>query len=636
LFIFRKYLMNLTVARHAPLAIKPLTVAIATAAAFPCYTFAQTHQDKMLAPVVVTATRSAQPARDVITDNIIITSEEIAQSGLTSLPELLQRKRGMEITRNGGPGTNSSVFIRGANNNQSIVLIDGVRTGSSTVGGATWQAIPLSQIDRIEIVYGPMSTLYGADAVGGVVQIFTKRGDGAPRLTASAGAGTYSTRSLEAGISGATDGERRFSYSLGAAHEKSEGFSATKPGSPASLYNPDRDGYQKDSVTGRFTFDIAKGHEVGFTFLNSHLRAQFDNGATAFDARNISKLGSYGLHVKNQFLPHWTSRVQLARSTDELDSLTNSGTSRIDTTQHHLSWQNDVTIGSDVLQLLLERREEKVDSTTTAVARTRDTNSAAVSYLIKRGAHLGNVGIRNDRSSQFGTHTTGSAGYGYRITEALRASASVGTSYRAPTFNELYFPQFGSASIRPEEGKNAEIGVHYDNSKTQLSAVYYRSRIDNLIINLRPCPLGAAAFPFGCASNVNKAELSGLTLGGSTRLGSFTVRGSLDVQEPRDKTIDKILPRRARQHGTLALEYDAGAFKGGAETVFSGKRFDNTPNTVRLGGYGLLNLYGSYDFARNWSVFGRWNNVLDKEYELARNYATPGSNVFVGVRYGFN
>jgi vitamin B12 transporter len=628
--------MTFTVSRHVTSTIKPLTAAIAIAAAFPLFTFAQSSQDTVLAPVVVTATRSVQAARDVITDNIVITSEEIAQSGLTSLPDLLQRKRGIEITRNGGPGTNSSVFIRGTSNNQSIVLIDGVRTGSSTTGGATWQAIPLSQIDRIEIVYGPMSTLYGPDAVGGVIQIFTKAGEGTPRLTASAGAGSYATRSLEAGVSGATGGEHRFSYAINAAHERADGFSATKPGSPAFLFNPDKDGYEKSSASGRFTLDIAKGHEVGLTFLNSRLDSQFDNGRSAFDARNVSKLGSYALHSKNRFLPNWTSRVQLARSVDKLDSLTATRISTINTTQDHFNWQNDLSIGSDVLQLLLERREEKVDSTTAAVARTRDTNSVAASYLLKRGSHLANLGVRNDRSSQFGSQATGSIGYGYRITQALRASASVGTSFRAPTFNELYFPQFGSPSIQPEEGKNAEIGLHYDGKDTQFSVVYFRNRITNLIANTRPCPAGVAGYPFGCASNVNEALLTGLSLGGSTKLGNFIARGSLDIQDPRDETTDKLLVRRARQHGTLALEYNAGAIKAGAETVFSGKRFDNATNTVRLSGYGLVNLYGSYDFARNWSVFGRWNNVFDKEYELARNYATPGSNMFVGVRYGFN
>jgi vitamin B12 transporter len=216
----------------------------------------------------------------------------------------------------------------------------------------------------------------------------------------------------------------------------------------------------------------------------------------------------------------------------------------------------------------------------------------------------------------------------------LRANVSMGTSFRAPTFNELYFPRFGVPTNKPEEGKNAEAGLYYDDGKSQLNAVFYHNRITNLIVNTVPCPIMPAAYPFGCAYNVNKALLTGITLGASTRLGDFVVRGSLDLQDPRDETTNKRLARRAKQHGSLALEYGPGAIKAGVETVFSGKRFDTAANTTVLGGYTLLNLYASYDFARDWSLFARWNNVFDKNYELARTYTTAGSNLFVGVRYG--
>lgn len=623
--------MTSNLSRPLQAALTPLACAVAAAFCFP--SFAQTAKDKSLEPVVVTATRSPQEARDVLTDNIVITAEEIARSGQNSLVDLLQKQRGIEISRTGGPGTASSVFMRGTSNNQTVVLIDGVRTSSSTSGGATWAGIPLSQIERIEVVYGPMSTLYGADAMGGVVQIFTKKGNGAPRVTASAGAGSYATRSLEAGVSGASEGEHRFTYAISAAHEKSDGFSSTKPGNFS--YNPDKDGYQKDSASGQFSLDLAKGHELGFTFLHSRNESQFDSGASAYDARGIGKLGSYALYSKNQILPNWTSRVQLSQSTDKADSLTSTSVSTFNTTQNNLSWQNDLSLGTDLLQLLVERREEKTESTTTAVSGKRSTNSIGLTYLLKRDAHLANIGIRNDRNSVYGSTTTGSLGYGYRITQALRANASAGTSFRAPTFNELYFPQFGLASNQPEKGRNAEIGLYYDDGKSQLTAVYFRNRFTDLLVNTNPCPgQSVANFPFGCAYNVNQALLTGLSLGGNTKLGDFTVRGSLDFQDPRDETADKMLVRRAKQHGSLALEYSAGAITAGAESEFSAKRFENTANTITIGGYGLFNLYASYALSKDWSLFGRWNNVFDKNYELAKNYATPGSNVFIGVRYG--
>ncbi len=634
--------MTSTLTRHAHVAIKPCAILIAVTAVFPSFALAQAHPDQMLAPVVVTATRSPQAATDVLADNILITSEEIAQSGQNSLVDLLQRQRGIEIARNGGPGTNSSVFARGTNNNQTLVLIDGVRTGSSTSGGATWAAIPLSQIDHIEIVYGPLSSLYGADAVGGVVQIFTKKGDGAPHFTTSAGYGSYATRSLQAGVSGSTSDQNRFRYALNIAKEDSGGFSATNPGNFS--FNPDKDGYKKSSASGQFSLDIAKGHEAGFNFLQSRIDSQFDNGPASFDARNESKLGSYSLYSKNRFLPQWTSLLQLSQSTDKLDSITSAalpaGTSTFNTKQIDLTWQNDIALGADVLQLLAERRKEEVDSTRPELARDRTTDSFAASYQFKRDAHLANVSVRNDRNSQFGSATTGSLAYGYRMTKALRVNASAGTSFRAPTFNELYYKFsntnfYGIETNRPEHGKNAEIGLYYDDGKSQLSAVYYRNAVRDMLVYANPCPVSPATHTFGCAYNVNKALLTGVSLGAKTTQGNLTVRGTLDLQDPRDETADKLFARRARQHGTVAVEYAAGAIRSGAEMVFSGKRFDDSSNTIVLGGYSLLNLYGSYDFARDWSLFARWDNVMNKDYELARNYATAGSSVFVGVRYGF-
>lgn len=612
---------------RAPTAFRPVLLATAVAS----LSAPALAQEQALSPVVVTATRSAQAARDVLPDSVVITAEEIARSGQTTLADLLQRRRGVEISRNGGPGTQTSVFLRGSENKQNVVLVDGVRTGSSTSGGASWAAIPLSQIDRIEIVYGPLSTLYGSDAVGGVVQIFTKKGDGAPKPTVSAGFGSYDTKTLEAGVSGSAN---TFRYAISAGHEESKGFSATKPG--LSSYNPDDDGYQRDSVSGNFSLELAKGHELGLRFLHSKLDAEVDLfGTPSFNARGVTRLESYAVYSKNRFLPNWTSQFQVARSKDKSDSIASSGTTVFNTTQDLFSWQNDIALGTDVLQLLAERREERIDSTTRYTATERTTNSVAASYLLKRGPHLASVGARHDDISGYGSKATGSIGYGYRINSALRANASFGTSFRAPTFNELYFPGFGLASNKPEKGRNAEAGLYYEGGATHLSAVYYRNRVTDLIVTLTPCPNPAPQFAFGCAYNVNEATLSGLTLGGDTRFGNFLLRGTLDLQDPRDETTGKKLPRRARHHGTVAVEYDSGAIHAGVETVFSGKRYDTAANTAVLGGYGLLNLYASYDVAPNWSVFGRWNNVLDKDYELARNYATAGSNVFVGVRYGF-
>jgi vitamin B12 transporter len=619
--------MTSPISRPAQITSKPLAIAIAVSAVFSSPVLAQANQDHALAPVVVTAARTPQIAKEVLSDNIVITSEEIAKSGQRSLPDLLQGQRGIEITRNGGPGSNSSVFLRGTNSNQNVVLVDGVRVGSSTTGAANWSAIPLSQIDRIEIVYGPLSGLYGADAVGGVIQIFTKQGEGAPAPTVSVGAGSYGTRSADAGISGSSGG---FRYALRAGHEEADGFSAKKPG--VSRYNPDNDGYKNDSASGQVSLQLAKGHEVGFTFLNSRLDSQYDDRPSANDHLE-QKIATYAVYAKNQLLPNWSSHVQLAQSQDESTSF-GSMPSYFDTTQKHISWQNSFTVRTtDVFQLTAEQRKEEVNTSTVALNRERTTNSFGAAYQLRQGAHLAAVSVRNDDISQVGSQSTGSVSYGYRVTNALRANASYGTSFRAPTFNELYFPGYGVASNKPEKGKNAEVGLHYDNGTTQYNAVYYRNRVTDLIVSTSVCPVNPAAFPFGCAYNVNEALLEGVSLGASTNLGNFTLRSSLDLQDPKDVTSNRQLARRAKKHGTLGVDYHAGAINTGAEVVLSGPRFDDTANQNRLSGYGLLNLHASYDFAKNWALFARWNNVLNKDYELAKGYNTAGSNVFVGARY---
>lgn len=609
--------------------IKPLAISFAVAAAFPSFSaFAEPAQN-----VVVTAGRQAQVAKDVLADNVVIGADEIATSGAVSVVDLLQKQRGIEIARNGGPGTTASVFMRGGSNAQSVVFIDGVRVGSSTNGGATWSAIPLSQIERIEIVYGPLSSLYGADAMGGVVQIFTKKGSREITPAASVGVGSYGLRKAEASISGAT--VSNFSFALSAGHETADGFSATKPAAGPYSYNADKDGYTLDSVSGRLGWEINKGIDVGLNFLQSRLDAQFDSGPN-YDARSEQKLETVAVFAKAKLTSNWLSALQLAKAKDHSYNDSSSdpvyGKYRTDTTQTSINWQNDIVIGKDVLLLIAERRIEDVDGSTPAMNRSRSTNSYAASYVLKRDAHLASVSARYDDSTQYGGHTTGSLAYGYRLSDALRLNASYGTSFRAPTFNDLYYPGYSNPDNKPETAKNAEAGVFFDDNVNQLSAVYYQNKATDLLVYASPCPVTTIK---SCTYNVNKATMSGFTLGGSTKFANLTLRGSLDLQDPVDDMTGKRLARRAKQHASLTAEYAMNKLKLGIEGIFSGERFDDAANKKPLSGYGLLNLYATYDVAANWTLLGRFNNALNKDYETAKNYAMAGSNVFVGLSYGY-
>ncbi|MBV7539425.1 TonB-dependent receptor [Duganella sp. sic0402] len=609
-----------------PAALTSLAMAMAA-----CYAHAEPADT-----VVVTATRTAQPLANVISDTITIDAEQIAQSGAGSIVDLLQRQRGIEIARNGGAGTSSSVYIRGANSNQNIVLVDGVRIGSSTTGAANWSAIPLTAIDHIEVVYGPLSSLYGADAIGGVIQIFTKKGKGAPAVTAFAGYGSDKTREADATLSGATGGEHSFSYAISAGKEKSDGFSATRPGS--SSYNKDDDGYDKENVSGQFSLQLAPGYEAGALFLHSKLDSQYDGGASAYDVRSKAELQTAAVYGKAKFVSNVDTLLQYAQTEDKgqnWSSAAASGYSRIDTKQTTITLQNDIRIGEDIVQVLYDHRKEEVSTNGAAVMnRDRTTNSWAASYNARRGANLLNASIRRD-NSVYGSKNTGSIGYGYDINSQLRATASYGTSFRAPTYNELYYPSYGNPGNKPEEGKNAEIGLRWDDGVNALSASYYHNRLTDLLVNTTPCPFGTIGYSFGCAYNVNKATLEGLTISGATKIAGINLSASIDLQDPKDDTTGKRLARRSKKHGNLAADYTFRALKFGAELDLSGDRYDDAANKNRLGGYGLVNLYATYAFSKDWSALVRWNNVGDKQYDLARFYATPGSNVFAGIRYGY-
>ncbi len=584
-------------------------------------------------PVLVTASRFAQAPADVLADNSVITADEIRQSGAIDLVDLLQQKRGMEIVTTGGAGTTASVFLRGSSSEQTVVLVDGVRVGSSTLGGATWENIPLSQIDHVEIVYGPLSSMYGADAVGGVVQIFTKKGDGAFHPYVGVGFGSYDTRTLDAAISGSGGDQNRLHYSLSVGRDESKGFSATKPDVPFGLYDPDKDGFNKESASGQFSFDLAKGHEIGVAFVQSENKAQFDDGPD-YNDYTFERLNTVRIFANDQFTPSWNSRLQLSQSMDyalstngpDWEAYGETQANRFQTTQTNFSWQNDIQFASNVLQLLAERREEKVDSDTLGLQGERDTNSFAAAYQWKLDNQLAVLSLRDDDSNQYGSQTTGSFAYGYRLAPTWRINASYGTSFRAPTFNELYYPNYGSLDVKPEHGRNAEIGTVYDDGTSHFNASVYHNRVTDLIVYDSICY---------CAKNVDDALLEGLTLGGSTRFGNFTARASADFQDPHDQTTHTLLARRAKQHASLGLDYRQGNYVVGVDSVISGKRYDDSANTQVMGGYSVWNLHASVDLGSDLSMVARWNNVLNKDYELAYGYNTPGSNFYLGLRYSF-
>ena len=584
-----------------------------------------------LEDVVVTATRTPQPREAVIADVTVIDTVEIERGGQTTLIELLQQQPGVEADNNGGPGKPSSIFMRGSNANHVVVLIDGMRMSAATLGTTTFENLPLNQIDRIEILRGPATSLYGQDAIGGVIQIFTKKGTDKTKFYASVGFGTYDTQIAEAGVRGKVN-DTRFALNVSASDTNS--FSAIRSGA-ANV--KDDDGYRNLAISGNVSQTLAEGHEMGLQFINSEGHNRFDNSGNLTDFSSKSRLTqqSVALFSHNQLNSFWLSKLRVglsqdkSRSWDEINVFNPFNPSRFDTEQTQINWQNDFQLPVGTLTLLYDRLEDDVATTADFPETNRTNEGYAASYFANFGVHTLHLSLREDHNSQFGGNLTGGIGYGYSLNQYWRVTSSYGSAFKAPTFNELYFPFFGNPDLEPEKSDNLEASLRYQDGARYFSATVYDNHVRNLI-----------AFDLNTflANNINKAQLKGLTLSAGDRWGNFSAQASVDIQSPRDVETDNLLPRRANRIGKLIIAYDYQDWRLGAELLASSKRYNDLNNTDVLDGYGLINFTGSYKINQDWRVQARLNNVFDKQYALARDfnaldYNTPGANLFVNIRY---
>lgn len=590
--------------------------------------FAEEVQTFDMGEIVVTATRTPKPVRELLNDISVITAEDIARSGQTTLPELLRTLPGIEFSSNGGPGTTSSLYIRGTNANHALVLLDGLRLNAATTGSAALENIPLAQIERIEVLRGPGSHLYGSEAIGGVVQIFTRSGAATPSFHVGAGVGSHKGYKAQAGGNGKLGD---INFNLEVAHESTDSFSAI--GNPASpYYNADTDPYRNTSVSGKLGYTLAPGHELSLSAFQSMGAAHYDAYPKSFDSRDRQTLSAYALQSRDRFRPGWESLLRIGTSADDLRTATTTGGwSQIRTDQNQALWQNDITTRVGLLTLGTERVEQRVTSDTAYALKQRTIQSYFAGYQGHFDAHSVQLNLRDDRNSQFGSHVTTSAAYGYQFTPAWRASGSIGTAFRAPSFNDLYWPASsygaGNPNLKPEESLNREAALHFDQGAHHASVTWFDNRIANLINWSQTSP------GFYQPSNVNRARITGTTFAYSGRFADYTVRASATFQNPLDRDTRLLLNRRARRTATAGVERQAGNWSFGGDVVASSLRYDDTANTKRLGGYAVLNLNAAYRYSRELSFVARLNNALDKQYELAQYYNTPDRNVFVGFDY---
>ena len=570
----------------------------------------------------MTATRVAQPVSDLVADVTIIDSETIQRSGAVSVADVLSRVPGIEISLTGGSGASTSVFVRGAESRFTAVYIDGVRIDSQSTGGATWNAIPLAQIDRIEVLRGPASAVYGSDALGGVIQLFTKRGESGVAPFVGAGIGTYGTRKLNAGVSGASGG---FDYSLGFADERSKGFNSLL----VAGANTDNDGYRSQSGNARLGLQILPGQRLQVTALASEMNAQYDDefGSPTTDDHALSKLRSLSLNWSAKWSDTYSTQLAVTDSRDEY--AISPSIYSAETRLRGYLFQNEFHAGAHRATVALERKEDHLVSVPIDSGRFED--ALALGYGWQQHAHTLQLNVRHDQDSEFGGHKTGSAAYGYAFTPQWRATISGGTAFRAPTLYQR-FSEYGAANLQPEISHNAEIGLRYAAGADTLRLVAYRNKFSNLISFVGS---GTCASSYGCYVNTARAQNQGVTLSGGTRLGRVNLQASADLQNPRNLDSGQQLARRARRHGTLGADTTLAGWTVGSSLQFSGKRFDYDylGNATVLGGYTLVGLNASTQLAPEWTLLARVDNLANKTYQTANTYARAGRSFYVGMSW---
>ena len=588
--------------------------------------------------VLVTGAREPLQRHALAADVVSIDAETIRASAADSVEDLLRREAGLQISRNGGPGKAASVFIRGANGGNTLVLVDGVRVGSATLGLPEFETISLASVDHIEVLRGPASSLYGADGSGGVVQIFTRRGSSVPQASARLALGGYGARegSLQASHRhGALD------IAVGLSHERAEGVSALRPGDQYGNYNPDRDGFSRTTAQTQLGLALAPGQRIGLTALNSRVNSQYDASeypAPTYaqdntpDFRNRQRSQVLALEHRADWSAAWASTLRLSGQ----DSDSRSGGHQIDrfrTQRQQLdaqaTWR---AMPGQQLTLALEVMHDQALADAFGGELSRRNQALVLAYAGTLAGASVQVDVRHDRNSAFGAVNTGRIGASWPLVAGWRVRTLAGSSFRAPSYNDLYYPGYGVATLRPESSHSLEAGMDGRLGPVDLSATVFRNRARDLI-NYEPnrafCP-GGAAYDYGCAANVGRARLQGANLGASLKQGAWNLRAGLDFLDAKDSATGQRLPRRAAHQQSLSLGYNGGAWGLGAELINTGARPDSG---IQLPAQTLLDLKAHWQFAPQWTLEAKLHNAGNVDVVPARDYQGLGRQAWLGLRW---
>jgi vitamin B12 transporter len=581
-----------------------------------CAVFAAQAQTN-LDPVVVTASRIAQPLSEAIPATTVLSAEQIRASGAPDLATLLARQAGLEISQQGGTGTQASVFMRGSESRMTLVLVDGVPINTLNFSQASIAQISLAGIERIEIVRGNVSALYGAQATGGVIQIFTATGREGFAASAALAAGSRGTREAVAQLSGGAQG---FTYSATANTQRTKGFSALDPAKVPGT-NPDADGSDSTTLGASLGYAFNPQHSVTLSHRHTRGDVQYDSEFGPPDQADESRqaLTTTVLTSRNK-LGALQSDLRLAVTRDGLDARITAFRYQVVSRAALVGWQNDYTVAAgQVLSANLERTRQKIKSDTAYDQDSRTLTSYALGYRGDVGAHGWQLNLRRDDYSDFGSANTYYAGYGLKFAQQWRASVAASSAFNAPTFNDLYFPGFSNPALKPETARAKELALQWQAGGQRVRVAAFENRYRDLI---------GFDSSFNIV-NINRAKNRGVELIAETTLAGVDLRASVTSQNPRDEAQDKPLLRRAKKLGAVTASYNQGAWTASSTLRLVGARPDRGNRT--LAGYGTLDASVAYALYSQLSLTLRAQNLANRTWQDAFGYNNTPRTVIAGI-----
>ncbi|WP_329955479.1 TonB-dependent receptor domain-containing protein [Dyella choica] len=615
-------------------------------AAQAAYAQSTAEQNGTLEPVIVTATRTAVTANETLSSVSVITREDIERLQPVSIADLLTGLPGVSIGQAGGVGAQTSLYLRGSNATHVLVLIDGVRIGSVSIGLPALEQIPMQAIDRIELVRGPRASLYGSDAIGGVLQVFTKHGqaDGGISPSVSVTGGSHGYVSGQAGVSGG-DAHLWYNASLGGTYTggiPNCRMGAAELGVACYVDDPRNDTYRNWNGFANFGYRWDNGTELAFNWLRSKSNAEFA-GSPYVGNDSIEEQYVAGARLSFTPLSLWKVTLNAGQSRDDLASYYQGSyignyypripTGYFNSRRNQASWQNDITLAANqLLTVGVDYQQEHVASDTRFERTSRGDTGTFVQYQGTFGRNEIQLAARHDHNDQFGNHNTGSAAWGYHFEHGPVLSVSYGSAFHAPTFDDLYFPPYGAIptanpDLKPETSRSAEIGLTQQLQHWNWGVNAYQTTINNLIV------LDNNYVP----QNLSRARIRGLEGQFGFHLDDWRVESYLTLMQPKNHdggpNNGKLLQRRAQRTARIDVDRKLGQFNLGASFFAASQRYDDIANTRRMGGYATTDLRASYAFAPGWQLEAKLANVFDRNYETVYYYNQLGRTWYLTLRY---